>query len=223
MPVLLSYLAVLVAGYCAGLLAPVAVRKYFSPGIEPRAKRQLSAAATAMLFLLASQPSPEPQFGWGNIALAALASVTIPLAFIDVRVQRLPNPLTLGLAVVALIADLLLLTQISDAGFGATLLIAALVPSGFTLLLSLLSPGALGMGDVKLALAIGLVLAPWGLGTVVAAFSLGCLFAGAIGVVLLLTKRADLKTYLPFGPFLLLGAWLGVLTMDVLLSNGFGA
>ena len=76
-----------------------------------------------MLFLLASQPSPEPQFGWGNLALAALASVTIPLAFIDVRVQRLPNPLTLGLAVVALIADLSLLTQNSDAGFGANLLI----------------------------------------------------------------------------------------------------
>lgn len=223
MPELLSYLAIAVVGYGVGLLLQPTVRKYFEPGITPSAKRQLSAVTTGLLFLLAAQPNPEPQFGPANFGLAALASVTIPLAFIDVRVQRLPNPLTLGLSAFALLMDLILLAQNPGEGFGSTLLLATLVPAGFTLLLSLVSRGAVGMGDVKLSLALGLVLAPWGLGTVIAGFSLGYLFAGLVGVLLLITKRGDLKTYLPFGPFLLLGAWFGLLTMDLLLTQLAGS
>jgi len=83
--------------------------------------------------------------------------------------------------------------------------------SVFYLILALLRPGELGLGDVKLSGFIGLSLG-W-LGWHV--LTLGAIAGPALGAlgaaVLLLVVRSEGRTTIPFAPFMLLGAVIGIL------------
>jgi len=76
---------------------------------------------------------------------------------------------------------------------------------GGLFVLALISPRGMGMGDVKLAALVGLVLGALGLGEVAVAAGVGILLGGiaALGALLL---GADRKSALPFGPSLAVGA-----------------
>ncbi|MFE0451086.1 prepilin peptidase [Streptomyces sp. NPDC058914] len=140
-----------------------------------------------------------------------LAPVGVLLASVDLRVRRLPDPLTLPLAgtALALLGVAALLPE--HAGDWTTSLFAALALSAGYLVLHLLNPGGMGFGDVKLALGAGAVLGWYGWATVMlgtfAGFLLGALYGGA----LLVAGRAGRRTAIPFGPFLIAGAYLGLL------------
>ncbi|MEV6178331.1 A24 family peptidase [Streptomyces sp. NPDC052015] len=140
-----------------------------------------------------------------------LAPVGVLLASVDLRVRRLPDPLTLPLAgtALALLGVAALLPE--HAGDWTTALFAALALSAGYLVLHLLNPGGMGFGDVKLALGAGAVLGWYGWATVMlgtfAGFLLGALYGGA----LLVAGRAGRRTAIPFGPFLIAGAYLGLL------------
>lgn len=67
---------------------------------------------------------------------------------------------------------------------------------------------ALGLGDVKLAALVGLLL---GWPQIINALFYGCLAAAATGMVLVIAQRADRKTMIPLGTGLALGAFLAVL------------
>jgi leader peptidase (prepilin peptidase) / N-methyltransferase len=116
----------------------------------------------------------------------------------DLREHRLPNRLVVpGIAIGVL----------SCAGqwwlSGSMPIIApfaALAYAGFLLVLNLL--GGMGMGDVKLAAALG--LASWNLDMAVLSPVIAFLVGGLTSVVLLLTGR---RGRLAFGPFLLGGYW----------------
>ncbi|MEU7403260.1 MULTISPECIES: prepilin peptidase [Streptomyces] len=140
-----------------------------------------------------------------------LAPVGVLLAVVDLRVRRLPDPLTLPLAGAAL--ALLGLTALvpEHAGEWTTALLGALALGAGYLALYLINPAGMGFGDVKLALTAGAVLGWYGWPTLMlgtfAGFLLGALYGGA----LLVARRADRRTAIPFGPFLIAGALLGVL------------
>jgi leader peptidase (prepilin peptidase)/N-methyltransferase len=69
--------------------------------------------------------------------------------------------------------------------------------------------GAFGGGDVKFLVAVGLL---GGLLRIVMAVFAGAMLSGVVIFALLLTRRITLKSYLPFGPFLILGAiWTALL------------
>lgn len=82
---------------------------------------------------------------------------------------------------------------------------------GFYFILALIYPAGMGMGDVKLAAMLGLGLGFLGWKFVViglfAAFFIGAL----VSLVLLALRRANRKTAIPFGPFMLAGALVAVL------------
>ncbi|MET9718440.1 A24 family peptidase [Streptomyces rochei] len=140
-----------------------------------------------------------------------LAPVGVLLAVVDLRVRRLPDPLTLPLAGAALV--LLGLTALvpEHAGEWTTALLGALALGGGYGALFLINPAGMGFGDVKLALGAGAALGWYGWATVMlgtfAGFLLGALYGGALVVA----RRAGRKTAIPFGPFLIAGAFLGVL------------
>src|SRR5699024_2872321 len=89
-------------------------------------------------------------------------------------------------------------------------MLAGAALAGAYLVLALISPSGLGMGDVKLAGMIGVVLGWYGweevLTGTIAAFVLGGLFA----VVLLVSARANRKTQVAFGPWMIAGAVVGL-------------
>ncbi len=74
-------------------------------------------------------------------------------------------------------------------------------------LFALIGRGALGEGDVVLATFLGLITA---FPNVVLALVYGILLGGIVSGLLLLTRRATLKTFIPYGPFLMVAGW-GVL------------
>ncbi|PAZ15944.1 prepilin peptidase [Streptomyces sp. SA15] len=140
-----------------------------------------------------------------------LAPVGVLLAVIDFRVQRLPDVLTLPLAAAALVLLGLVTLVPEHTGHWPSAALGALALGGGYFVLFLINPGGMGFGDVKLALGMGAVLGWYGWATVMvgtlAGFLLGALYGGALVVA----RRAGRKTAIPFGPFLIAGAFIGVL------------
>jgi leader peptidase (prepilin peptidase)/N-methyltransferase len=140
-----------------------------------------------------------------------LVPVGVVMGRVDLAVFRLPDVLTLpavaGTAVLLGVAALLP----GHGGSWTRALLGGLALLATYFLLFLVNPSGMGFGDVKLAPALGMALAWYGwdalfLGTF-AGFALGAV----AGLVLLALRRADRRTPIPFGPFMLIGALGGVL------------
>ncbi len=144
------------------------------------------------------------------VAFLYLAAISIALALIDLDVQRLPDAIVLpsyAVGIVLLGASALL------AGEPAALVTAGIgMVSAFVLylVLALVRPGGMGMGDVKLAGVIGLYLGWLGLPELVVGVAAAFVLGGIAGIVLLIVRRRA-GTTMPFGPWMLLGAWVGAL------------
>ena len=82
------------------------------------------------------------------------------------------------------------------------------------LLIVLVYPGGMGLGDVKLAALIGLVV---GFPLVLLALFLSFVLGGAVGAAALLARRAGMKDALPFAPFLAAGAMVALLYGEEIL------
>lgn len=145
------------------------------------------------------------------LAYAVLAAASIVLAVIDIRTKRLPDQIVFPTFVVLLV---LFAAAAAIAGDLSSILRAILGAAAMLLLylaISLLSGGGMGFGDVKLAAVLGLATAWIGwdalvIGTI-AAFVLGGLFA----IVILVLRRAGRGSTVPFGPWMLVGAWVGII------------
>jgi leader peptidase (prepilin peptidase)/N-methyltransferase len=166
--------------------------------IAGRGARWGVAGALAALAVAAVGVSPSA------VAAVYLAAVTPELVRVDVRENRLPNRLTvpgIGVGLVAWLEQ-----SAVDGRVAVAPLVAAGCYAGMLLLLCLL--GGVGMGDVKLAAALG--LASWlpfvGLLSPVLAFLAG----GVVSAVLL--ARRGRGGRIAFGPYLLAGYW-GAVTL----------
>ncbi|MHC3000391.1 prepilin peptidase [Microbacterium sp. HJ5] len=147
-----------------------------------------------------------------------LAAVSIALALIDLDTRRLPNALVLPSYVVggAGFTALAAVTQQWDSLARAAAGMAILY--GFFFVLRAVRRGGMGGGDVKLAGVLGLFLGwlSWG-ALAVGAFA-GFLFGGLFGLALIAVRRAGRKSAIPFGPWMLLGAWTGIFVGDRLAT-----
>jgi leader peptidase (prepilin peptidase)/N-methyltransferase len=72
-------------------------------------------------------------------------------------------------------------------------------------------PGGMGFGDVKLAGVLGLFLGFLGWPELVVGTFSAFVLGGLFSIALLLTRRATRKSGIPFGPWMLAGAWCGIL------------
>lgn len=133
-----------------------------------------------------------------------LVSVLIPIAFIDLAVQRIPNAITLPAAVVAVVVGTAL-----DPGGEIERLIAGAAAAAFLGLPALINPRGMGMGDAKLAGVMGLYLGA----EVAAAILIGLVTGVVVGVGIVAQRgmSAGRRTRIPFGPFLAFGAVVALL------------
>ena len=148
--------------------------------------------------------------GWELAALAWLALLAVPLAFIDAAVRRLPDPLTaaacagtLGLLAVAALTS----HQPGHLGRAA---IGAAALACFYLALSVIRPGSMGLGDAKLAASVGAALAWISWRALLTGTFTGFALAAVYGGVLLTLHRATRTSHLPLGPFILLGTFAAI-------------
>jgi leader peptidase (prepilin peptidase) / N-methyltransferase len=165
----------------------------------------LTVEVTSALLLGALAARVHP--GWVLAAACWLALCAVPLALIDAAVRRLPDPLT-GAAYVG--TTVLLVFAAATSGHWHALAVAVLggvALSGCYLLLVLISPAGMGMGDVKAAASIGTLLAWPGWRPLLAGGMAGFLLASVCALALLALGLATRKQHIPFGPFMLAGAF----------------
>lgn len=157
---------------------------------------------------------------WSLPAFLVLAAACLAGSLIDFEHMVLPNRLVFpSLAM----ATVLLTVAAGIEGewwpLGRALL-GAVAASGFLLLLALLWPrgGAMGGGDIKLALLLGLCLGWLGFGHVALGLFLGFLLGSVAGVALIILKARAARDHFAFGPFLALGTlaavWWGTQLLD---------
>jgi leader peptidase (prepilin peptidase)/N-methyltransferase len=162
-------------------------------------------AATGLLFALVGYHfADRPLLLSAYLAFAAIA---VALALIDLDVHRLPNVIVLPSYPV--LGVLLALGVGADgllrAATGAALLF------GFFFVVAVAAPGGIGFGDVKLAGVVGGMTAAVSWGAFLTGAFGGFLLGAVAGVLLMLGRQANRKTAVPFGPFMLLGAWASIL------------
>jgi leader peptidase (prepilin peptidase)/N-methyltransferase len=144
------------------------------------------------------------------IAYLYLAAITVALALIDIDVHKLPNAIVLPSYLVG--GVLFAAASVVAGNYGALLRagIAMAILAVFYLILAFAYPGGMGLGDVKLAGVIGLYLGWSGWGALVVGALAAFLLGGIYAIALIVLKRANRKSGIPFGPWMLAGGWLGV-------------
>jgi prepilin signal peptidase PulO-like enzyme (type II secretory pathway) len=156
------------------------------------------------------------QLNWFSILLNFIITVLLVFsAVFDWKYMILPD-----FSTVILIGCGLILIWASHAS-PLQFLLSALISGGFLLILNLITKGkGMGMGDVKLALFMGLFL---GYPKIIVAFYVAFIVGAIYGLVLMILKKAKKKSQVPFGPFLILGTmaawWWGDFIIKFLISN----
>jgi len=165
--------------------------------IGPRALVPEAVAAAAFAVVAAGAAS-----GWFAAAQYWVAACGVALALIDLAVQRLPDVLTLP----ACGGTLILLTAAALAGETGSLGRAAAAAGVLTAVFLLMAfSGAMGLGDVKLAPAIGALLG-WSSWTALFWGAAAGFVVGAVLEVARLTARRARRTHVSFGPYMVIGA-----------------
>lgn len=134
-------------------------------------------------------------------ATCLMAAVLILIAIVDWEQRRVPNIIVLPATGLALAYAWQIEALLSAVAAAVVALVVFLVL--YALGRRLFGPGALGMGDVKLA---GLIGACFGLAWMPYALLLGIILAGAAAAVLLLAGRARRGELLPYGHYLAVAA-----------------
>jgi leader peptidase (prepilin peptidase)/N-methyltransferase len=143
-------------------------------------------------------------------AFLVFAAGLIALSAIDLEHRRLPNRILYPVAGAVLV--LLAVAATADdrwgallrAGAGAGLALAPL------LLVTVVYPEGMGLGDVRLAGLIGLGIGWLGLRQVAVALFFGFLIGSIVGIGLIVAAGRSRRTRIPFGPFMAAGAMVAV-------------
>lgn len=170
------------------------------PGV--RARISTAAITVALCAAFAFRFGADP----GLPAFLLLAVLGVQLARIDISLHLLPNPLVLSL----LVGGLLFLLGATFGGQQWSSLVRALAGTAILfviyLILSLISPAGLGMGDVKLAAPAGLYLGYLGWSQLLYGGLLGFILNGVMTVLVVRIERAERTSEVPHGPSMLASA-----------------
>lgn len=144
---------------------------------------------------------------WVLPAYLWFAGVSLTLILTDLDVHRLPNRILYPSTVIG--AVLLAIGAALDGDFSSMGRGVAGAAFYFVLflILALAARGGFGMGDVKLAFFLGLFLAYQSWRVLGAGIALGVAIGGVVAIGLLISRRADRKSKIPFGPAMILGAY----------------
>lgn len=221
-------LAVLVGVVCAGLglLVPGLIARIPEPeepdetkepyaGIaaSPGLRRRAAVASGIAGWVVGAGVG----LAWPLLYLVPLVPIGVALAMVDWRTRLLPTRViapSYALVVVGVLACWLGTRDTDDllrAGYGW------LVAGGLYWLMWRIYPRGMGYGDVRLSGVLGIALGQLGWGALLVGVYAGFLLGGVVGGLLSLLRVVDRKGY-PFGPFMLVGALVGILWGDRVLS-----
>jgi leader peptidase (prepilin peptidase)/N-methyltransferase len=190
----------LLGGRCRDCAEPIRARY---PLVEAATALAFTAITLFYAFVVPERFAEVP-------ALLFLAATSICLALIDSDTHTLPNRIVLPAYPVG--AALLIGASVVEGNFDALIgaAIGAAALFAFYLALALAYPRGMGLGDVKLAGVLGMFLGWFGWSELIVGAFAAFLLGGAYSIVLLATRRVDRGGGVPFGPWMLAGAWVGI-------------
>lgn len=237
-----SLLAAAVAGV-GGLLVPMLIARVPEP--EPAPESESDAAVDELPKTLYADIAARPGLGWRSAVVAAvcgallgaatgldwplvwlvpLAPVAVALSVIDWHTRLLPRRIVVPatLATIALVVVVGLATGEREALVRA--LLGMVVARSFFWVLWFLRSAGMGFGDVRLAAPVGLVLGWVGWGALAIGLWVGFIVFAvpAAGLALVRRDRAVLKQSFPFGPFMVVGALVGLVWGTALSERIWG-
>lgn len=185
----------LLRGRCRRCAAPISARY---PAVE---------ILTGVLFVLVTLRLGAT---WALPAYLYAAAMGVALAVIDIRVHRLPDAIVFPSY--GVLAVLLTVAAAAEGEWRSLVgaVLGGLVLFGAYLVIMIAHPAGMGPGDVKLAGLLGGLLGWFGWGVLAVGGFAAFLFGGLFGLTLMLVRRADGKTQVPFGPWMILGAAVGI-------------
>lgn len=169
-----------------------------APGLRTLVLAGGSGAAAAGIVARSELP------WWATAVYLVLFALLVILTATDLEQRRLPH----------IVLDPLILAAAAFVPFNPGVeplmaLIGGAAAVGFLGVLALVVRGGLAVGDLYLVAPIGLML---GWPVVFTALFAAAFFAAGTSLVLLVTRRVGMRSYIPFGPFLVGGAMLALLT-----------
>ena len=193
-------------GLFAGVVAE-AVAIDVPPSQLRKESRRLPIVVVATGLLFAATPLVV-DVTWVLPAYLWFVAVTVTLTLTDIDSQLIPNRILFPGTVVGVVA--LLAGSLVDGGALLRPLLGGVAYFALLFVLALVARGGFGYGDVKLGFLLGVFVAypAWEVLTVavLAAFLLG----GLISLVLIVSRLRSRKDAIPFGPYLVVGAYVAL-------------
>jgi len=155
-----------------------------------------------------------------DLTLLYFCCASIVLTLIDIDTKTLPNIIVIPTFIIIVVGVVgsSLLNESWDKLFVAT--VWAGIYGAFYFALWFFTGGkGLGYGDVKLAPTLGLLVGFYGSGAAAIGFVSAFIIGGIPLSILMLVGRLKRGTQIPLGPFLLVGAWVGILWGNQLAST----
>ena len=148
-----------------------------------------------------------------------LTPMLLSVVVIDYKLQIIPNRLNLTMFEIGLIFAFL--HSFTDVAITINILLGMLAGGGIFLLITLLGglvygKEAMGLGDVKLMGALGLY---FGLTNIIIVSLLSFLIGAILSILLLLFKIKKMDEYIPFGPFIVIGAFITIFVPYSIIVN----
>ncbi|HEX6351477.1 prepilin peptidase [Actinophytocola sp.] len=178
------------------------------------ARYPLVELATGLLFAAVAWRIIDLHLAAALPAYLYFTAIGVALTLIDLDTRRLPNAIVLpSYPVLAVLLGVSAALRedwwsLARAGLGAAALFT------FFLLVVLAHPAGMGWGDVKLAGLLGAVLAHISWATFAVGAFAGFVLGAAVGIAVMAARQGGRKTALPFGPFMIAGALLGLFAGD---------
>lgn len=163
-----------------------------------------TAIGFLLLFMKIILPNFFSPMSWvAFVGAAIILCLLIVIVVYDLRHKIIPDTVVYPLIIMGVLSVLWQWLTLTGFSPGQAIVEGFLAGAPFFFLWFLSKGRMMGFGDVKLALAFGLI---FGLGTAVASFFVAFWIGGLIGVVLLLlSKKYRLQSQIPFAPFLIAG------------------
>ena len=146
----------------------------------------------------------------GVVALYVAALVVLFATDLDQRL--LPNVLTYPLVLFAILVYVVGASPFLRSGDDLlwAAVAAVVAPVGLFLFAIPFGRDAIGEGDLKLLVSVGLFA---GMQKLFYALLVGAFAAGIVVAILVLVRRLSLRSYVPYGPFLIAGALWAILAL----------
>jgi len=140
-------------------------------------------------------------YGLYLISGIILCSILIIISFIDLKFKIIPNKIILPFTLVGLSISTVISVLENPSRWWLPLAYCA-GAFIFMLIIHLIYPKGMGLGDVKLSLMLGAFLVK----NVIVGLFLGFLIGSISGLILIISKKKKLSQEIPFGPFISIGS-----------------